>query len=60
MVAEQDAVWHTPGSERATAPQRVASAFPVRGGHVARAIRYPALDDAWSTAGLSRQDQISR
>lgn len=59
VVVDQNATWHIPGSEGPAGPQRVASAFTVRGGQVASVIRFPTLDEALNTAGLTRQDRVS-
>jgi ketosteroid isomerase-like protein len=54
VVVEQDATW--PHGE----PQRVASAFEVRGGRVARVIRHANLPAALQAAGLDDEAGITR
>jgi hypothetical protein len=57
VVAEEDASWHLQaGSDRSTAPMRVASVFLVADGRVASVTRWDSLDAALASVDATRQD----
>jgi len=56
VVVEQNAAWRSSATGELTGQQTVATAFEVRDGRVAKAVRYPDLITAREAVGLDNSD----